>query len=222
MDFGKAFSFPFEDPDWAKKIIIPALILLIPIVGQIFALGWMLGVTRRVIRRELALLPDLQFGEQISDGLKAFVIGLVYALPVIIIVIPLSIVTSMTAASGADQETVGVAVAIVSVCCYGIIFLYSILMALVLPAAYTRMIATGNLGAAFRFQEVIGLVRSAPGPYLLVFVGSILSGLVAGLGSILCVIGVVLTYIYAMAVNGHLYGQAYNEAVANRGFAGAD
>ncbi len=220
MNFGKAFTFPFDDPDWAKKIIIPALISLIPIVGQIFVFGWALGVTRRVIGGQSSLLPDLQFGEQLMDGLKAFVIGLVYALPIIIISIPLAILTSTAAASGMDQETAGILVTIASVCCYGIIFVYGILMAFALPAAYARFVATGNLGAAFRFKEVIGLVRSAPGPYLMVFFGAILTGMIAGLGSILCAVGVVLTYTYAMAVNGHLYGQAYNEATANRGFAG--
>jgi len=222
MNIGKAFTFPFDDPDWTKKIIIPALFALIPIVGQIFVLGWALEVTRRVIQRQSSLLPELQFGEQLMDGLKAFVIGLVYALPVMIIAIPLGIVTSTAAASGMDADMGGVLISIASVCCYGIIFVYSILMALVLPAAYTQFAATGNLGAAFRFKDVIGLVRSAPGPYLMVFVGSLLTGMIAGLGSILCLVGVVLTYTYAMAVNGHLYGQAYNEATVNRGFAGTD
>jgi hypothetical protein len=30
MDFGKAFSYPFQDPNWFKKIIIPGLVMLIP------------------------------------------------------------------------------------------------------------------------------------------------------------------------------------------------
>ncbi len=221
MDFAKAFTFPFEDPDWTKKIILPALIALIPIVGQIFVLGWALGITRRLIRRESPLLPNLQFGEQLTDGLKAFVIGLVYALPVIILAIPFSIVTTTTAASGMDSDLAGTLLAITSVCCSGIIFIYSLLMAFVLPAAYARYAAAGNLGAALRFKDVFGLVRSAPGPYLMVFVGGILTGLVAGMGSVLCAVGVVLTYTYAMAVNGHLYGQAYNEATTNRGYSGA-
>ena len=35
MDFGLAFSYLFKDPDWFKKIVIVALIGLIPIVD-----GW--------------------------------------------------------------------------------------------------------------------------------------------------------------------------------------
>lgn len=78
------------------------------------------------------------------------------------------------------------------------------------------MAATDNLSAGFRFSEVIRLVRSAPGAYLMVLLGVIISGILGSLGVILCVIGVFFTLAYAMAVNGHLYGQAYREATTNR------
>jgi len=221
MDFGKAFSFPFQDPDWLRKIIIPALISLIPILGQIFVLGWALGVTRRVLWHDPTPLPDINFGEQLADGIKALVIGLVYSLPIIILTIPLAIGSNLIYSGNPNQETAELVFTIFAVCCYGIIFIYGILIAFVMPAAYAKMIASGNLGAAFRFGEVIGLVRSAPGPYLMVLVGSILAGLIGGLGSILCVIGVILTYTYSMAIIGHLYGQAYNEATGNQAYARA-
>ncbi len=71
-----------------------------------------------------------------------------------------------------------------------------------------------ELGAAFRFGEVFGLVRAAPSAYLIVVLATLVTGIVAGLGIILCFIGVFLTLVYAMAVNGHFYGQAYNQATA--------
>jgi len=39
----EAFTWPFRDPDWISKLLIIALILLIPIVGSINGLGWMLA-----------------------------------------------------------------------------------------------------------------------------------------------------------------------------------
>jgi len=33
VDFGKAFTYIFDDPKWFDKIIIPILFGLIPIVG---------------------------------------------------------------------------------------------------------------------------------------------------------------------------------------------
>ena len=219
MDFGKAFTYPFDDPDWLKKILIPALIAIIPIVGQIFLIGWSLDVTRRIIRREPSPLPELDFGRQMVDGLKAFVIGLVYAIPVFILIIPV-IIVSVAASSGntSDNSSNGL-VAAVTLCCSGLIFIYSLVLAFVLPAVYANFIANENLGAAFRFQEVIGLVRAAPGAYLIVLLGVIITSFIAQLGTIACGIGVLATLTYSMAVNGHLYGQAYNEATRNTGFA---
>ena len=52
MDFGSAFSFVFQDEDWIKKILLIAVISLIPIVGQIVALGFALEVMKRVINSD--------------------------------------------------------------------------------------------------------------------------------------------------------------------------
>lgn len=39
MDFSLPFSFPFQDQNWFKKLAIPGLIMLIPIVGWLYVLG---------------------------------------------------------------------------------------------------------------------------------------------------------------------------------------
>lgn len=222
MNFGQAFTYVFEDPDWAKKVLIPALIAIIPIVGQIFLLGWMLDITRRVIQRNPRPLPELDFGRQLVDGLKGFVIGFVYALPILILEIPIIIVSSSMSTQNFDTNTTaGPLVAIVSVCCGGLILLYALLMAFFLPAALGNYAASGNLTAGFRFREIFGLLRAAPGAYLLTLLGVIVAGFISGLGSIACVIGVFATLAYAQAIMGHLYGQAYLEATGNKGLARA-
>jgi hypothetical protein len=217
MDFGKAFTFPFEDTDWLKKIAIIAVILIIPILGGLIAMGWSIDITRRVIRRDTTPLPDLDFGRHLVDGFKLFVIGLVYSLPILILTLPILIVSF--GAGEMDENVAATLVSLVSLCCGGLIVIYSLLMMVVLPAAYGRFAATDSLSSAFGFSEILALVRAAPGAYLLVLVGVLLTGIIAQLGTILCIIGVVATLAYSFAVNGHLYGQAYNEATGNRGFA---
>lgn len=219
MNFGQAFTYVFEDPDWAKKVLIPALIAIIPIVGQIFLIGWMLDIVRRVIARNPRPLPELDFGRQFMEGLKGMVISLVYALPIFILEIPIFITTGSVNNQNFDPNTAGPLVGIVSLCCGGLILLYALVLAVMLPAALGNFAAKGNLGAAFRFGEIFGLVRAAPGAYLMVLLGSIVAGFIAGIGTIACVIGVFATLAYAQAVMGHLYGQAYNEATGNKGFA---
>jgi len=216
MEFGKAFTYVFEDTDWLKKVGIAALVLLIPIIGQLIVLGWSLEITRRVIQNDPKPLPDWSdFGGHVVRGLKAFVIGLVYALPIIVLSICQS--TTPLIAGNDSQDTLTTIVAFLSICFGCVMFIYGIFLGFVLPAAYGKFAATDELGAAFRFGEVFGLVRAAPSAYLIVLLGGIVAGIIAGLGLILCFIGIILTLAYSMTINAHFYGQAYNQAVAAKG-----
>lgn len=213
MEFGKAFSYVFEDQDWLKKVGIAALIFLIPLVGQIIVGGWALEITRRVIRRDPAPLPDwTDFGDYVMKGLQVFVIGFAYSLPIILVSICQQAVNFVGMDSGDDAVMTGVLVVVICLSC--VIFLYGIFMGLVLPAALGNFAAKGEFGAAFRFGEVFGLVRAAPVAYLLVLLGSFVSGLIAMLGLIACIIGILATLAYAMAINAHLQGQAYLQATS--------
>ena len=49
MNFGKAFSYKFEYQKWIEKILITALISLIPIFGGFYLLGWALADMRKVM-----------------------------------------------------------------------------------------------------------------------------------------------------------------------------
>lgn len=106
----------------------------------------------------------------------------------------------------------------VTVCCGGLMLLYLLFMIFILPAALGNLAAKGNLRDAFDFTTVLGLVRAAPGAYVMVVLGIIAGSFVGSLGIIVCVIGVILTNIYVTAVIYNLYGQAYNEATRNKQF----
>lgn len=216
MEFGKAFTFAFEDKDWLKKIGIAGLVMLIPIIGQLTVGGWALEITRRVAQREIETLPDWgAFGDYLMKGLKLFVISLVYALPIILLSLCANLPVMFLQDS--SDETIITAISILSVCISCVVALLGIVLGFVLPAALAKFAVTGEIGAAFRFNEVFALVRAAPVAYLLVLLGSIVAGLIASLGMILCVIGVIFTSALAYAIQGHLWGQAYNEAMAIKG-----
>lgn len=216
MDFAKAFSYVFKDPDWVKKVAILALVSLIPIVGALVVLGWSLEVTRRIIQRDPTPLPDLDFGQQLGLGFRGFVVALVYAIPVILLELPIIIGSTMLENGGSDAAYN--AFGVLAVCCGGLIVLYALFLAVVLPAAYGNFVAQNRLGAAFKLGEVIGLVRANPGAYLLTLLGVMLTGLIASFGTVACVIGIIFTSAYAFAVQGHLYGQAYLAAVRNQAY----
>jgi hypothetical protein len=216
MNLGKAFVFAFEDKDWLKKLGIAGLVMLIPLIGQITVLGWAIEVTRRVINHESETLPDWSaFGDYLVKGLKLFVIGLVYALPIILLSICGNLPTMFLQDN--NDQTMVTLISTVSICVGCISAIYGLAMAFIVPAAYAKFAVTDELGAAFRFSEVFGLVRAAPAAYLLALLGTIVAGVVASLGLILCFIGVIFTMAWAYTIQAHLWGQAYNQATANTG-----
>ncbi len=215
MDFGRAFSFVTEDPKWLQKVGIAALVMLIPLIGPITVYGWALEITRRVINNDPEPLPDWNdFGGLLGKGFQAFVVYFVYSLPIILISSCNGGLQAVLAqnSGGSDGETIATVVLVVAGCLGCFSFLYSILLGLVLPAAMGNLAANGQLGAGFRFGEIIGLVRAAPGAYGMVLLGGIVAGIIACMGLIACIIGVIFTAAFAMAFNAHLWGQAYNVA----------
>ncbi len=209
MDFGKAFSFVFEDEDWVKKIAVGGLISLIPVIGIFLVLGWGVEITKRVINGDAEVLPDWSdFGGYLSRGFMVFVIAFIIFLPVILIQSCGSGLPFLT--DSYDQEALTTALWVLTACFTCITILYSIVAYMILPAAVARYAATGDFGAAFKLGEIFKVVRNNLGTYAMVLLGGIVASLVASLGTIACVIGVLFTTVYSFAINGHLWGQAYN------------
>jgi hypothetical protein len=210
MDIGLAFSFPFQDEEWVTKLILVGVILIIPVLGIILALGWTLAITRAVIRGEAEPLVGLSdFADLLTLGFKAFLISLIYALPIVVLSVPFGFISSLI-----ESESAQALVAIVSLCFSCFSLLYGLALAFIYPAAFAELAANDNLGAALNPSHIFGLVRKAPNAYVLTFLATLAAGFLAGLGILLCFVGVLFTSAYAYAVYGHLYGQAYLEATS--------
>jgi hypothetical protein len=209
-DFGLAFSFPFQDPDWVKKIAIAAVLMLIPLLGQIAVLGWMVLLAKGVIEGKEHPMPDWEeAGEIFTAGLKAFVIGFVYALPVLVVMVPASLLGWLDSSNNSFSI---LELAVICLSCF--MALYGLLISFVWPAAVGELAATDDLGAALHPGRILRLVQAAPSAYIAVFLGTIAAGIIASFGIVLCFVGVLFTGIYAYAVQGHLLGQAYAQASA--------
>ena len=212
MDVGKSFTFPFDDERWFQKIGFMSLIQLIPIFGQLILAGWSLQTAKNVIDRIEKPLPEIDMGREMVTGLKAFVVGLVYSLPIIVLGITLAVGAIPMYNVQSDQDItpfLGIWATTLGICVGTVILLYSLLMTYILPAAYTNMMVKGHLSAAFDLRTVWGHIKRNPGAYLMVILGVLLVQFLASFGVVLCVIGVILTGVYAQAVTGHLYGQAH-------------
>lgn len=211
MNFGLSFSYVFKDKEWFKKLAIPALCSLIPVVGQFIVLGWGLQVTKNVIDGNVEdALPNLDFGGDLVRGLLATVITFLYSLPIAIFS---GLAGFLFGFGGESGDFLGTVLMIAGGCFGLVAFLFGILLAFMSAAGVANYIAKGKFGAAFQIKEVFGLVKKSFVSWLLVIIGQIIAlGIIAPLGVIVCVIGVLLTMAYGTAVYSHLLGQAYNQS----------
>lgn len=216
MDIGKSFAFVFEDEEWITKVLIAAGILLggvalgilvIPaILAGLLLSGYGLAITRRTIRGESPVLPEWDdWGTLLADGLQVVIVSLVYALPMIVVSICLVTPLSFLGENSTAGSIFGAFVSCLN-------FLWALVLSFLLPAAIGKLAAEGELSAAFRFGEVIALVRDNFATYLITAVMVWVASIIGGLGVILCGVGWLITIPYADFVTGHLYGQAYRQA----------
>ncbi len=213
MNFGLAFSYVFKDEEWFKKVALPALCSLIPVVGGFVALGWALKATKHVIDgNEEHALPELEFGADLGRGFMAFLINIIYTLPVILF----SGIAGMLFGFGSDaDQTVQIILFILGGCLGLLGLLVGLLIAFMSVAGLANYVAKGKFGAAFQFKEIFAMLKKSFVSWLLVIVGQVLAvGIIGPLGSIACGIGMFLTLAYGNAVVAHLLGQAYNQSAS--------
>lgn len=219
MDLGRAFGYITEDESWLNKILIGGLILLIPIIGQLALVGFMLEVGRNVARGNPRPLPDWSnLGDKIVQGFYGFVIGLVYAIPAIILGVLIGCVAGGIGAAGGENDAAAGVAGLLLLCLYPLIFVVGLGIQLLVFAAYARYIQSNSLSAALQFSEVISIVRASPGTWVILLLVNILCGLVASLGTIACGIGVLFTTVYAQAAFGHALGQVTAQMSRSGGY----
>ncbi len=210
MDIGKAFTFVTDDENWIMKLVIGGIIMLIPIVN--FAgFGYMAEVIRRVRNDDPDALPDWgDFGQFFADGLKLFVGFFIYALPMVLVACVVAGIGAATGSLGdsANSDTLGGAMAIVMIGAQCIMFLLALIPTLLAPAIFARFAEEGTIGSMLRFGDVIGFATANLGSYIVVLlISAVVMYIIAPLGVIACVVGVIFTAWWAYLVFAHLTGQ---------------
>ena len=211
LDIGKAFKFPFADPNWVVKIIIGTVLSWIPIVN-FFSFGNAYRIFKKVLNKgEPALLEWDDWGGFFMDGLKVFVIYLIYMIvPIILMFAGQGLVASAMykVAMGGS----GGAAMVLGWIIYIIAIILSICLGIIMPMAVANFAKNNeDFGVVFRFKEIIASVFKVFGDYILVIVIAVGVGVVFAV-TFMIIIGFVLLPIsmfYLMVVFATLYGQAF-------------
>jgi len=212
FDFLRPFTFVFDDPRWVPKILLGGVFTLASIflVGIFFIYGYLARLVRNVINGVQYPLPEWDdLGEYFTEGVKLFVVGLVYAIPVIVVVCIAVIPAAILNANGSENDAMRSLGGMTASCIWCLMFPVSVAMALWVPAALLAVVVTGEFSAAFQFANIWKYIRANIGNYLLAFVVWLVARFAAGFGFVLLCVGVVFTIFWAFCVAAYAFAQVY-------------
>ena len=146
-------------------------------------------------------------------GLKVFAALFIWALPMFVGFVP--VLARGTLSDNGNSGGAG-AISTLLICCGScLMFLWGLLIALLTPAIYVRLAATGRFGAAFELGRIWEFTRDNLSNVIIAIVLVWLAGIIAAvlgtLGFMLLCIGAMLTIplasLWQYLVQAHLFGQ---------------
>ncbi|HBO34499.1 MAG TPA: hypothetical protein DD636_07165 [Anaerolineaceae bacterium] len=205
INFGKAFTFIFDDERWFDKLVVPVLVSLIPIIGAMALTGYVLRTIKNVIQNEVDPLPDFQFGEDLERGFRFFLVGLVYSLPMMLVV-GLMTIPLFTLNNNESVSALGVIVLIIG----GLMLLaYGLFLMLIQPISMANFAVKDTFASGFELRNFFKRLGNNFTAWLLVIAGMVLASIISPMGTIVFGLGAFITTAYSQLMVAHLTGQAY-------------
>jgi len=211
---GDAIKYPSQD--WKKFAIFVVIVLIYVLIGRVGLIGALIGLIisfliygyiLRAIKASLAGADELpEFDEiagMIIDGIKVLIVGLIYAIPAIIIIIlsAASFIAAIYGGAYTGALSTGGLGLLGGLALIGIIvaLLYMLLIGgpLSILAIANMAYYDGEFGAAFRFSEIKDHIsRIGLADFIIWYIVMIISGIVAGILGAITLIGWIITVPY--------------------------
>jgi hypothetical protein len=197
---GEAFTWPVRDPEWFTKLLIIALILLIPIVGPINGIGWMLAALDR-LRAGEDRLPPANLG-YLGRGFRLFLVALVYGVVIGLVAgliyLPAVLIFVHEGQGNANTAAVSGAV-LLSLLSFSIATLGTLALNFAMPSI---VLATdrGGISGGLRFLEVVRRARRSLAASLIAGLMLIAASFIGSLGIVACGVGVLFSTAYSLAM----------------------
>lgn len=223
MDIGRALTFFTEEERWVEKTTIGTLVLLVSsllsvvligVLGFFIVMGYCIRLMRNVQQGVRPVLPEWdQWGDDLVRGVKLFVVQFVWALPIIVLVIPMILGGIIADSSYGGGEFFGVSLLLCGSC---LVVLYALFMLVIQPGYTIAFARREEISDGFRLTEIWQWTREHMSDVAIVaivyLVGSLIISTVASIvGTVLCIIGLIVTLPLGQLIiyyfQYHLYGQ---------------
>jgi hypothetical protein len=189
MSIGRSFSFAFQDPAWLKKVLILAVMFLIPIFGWLIIGGYLLRLLKNAIEGVPNPLPEWDnWGGDFAGGLKIVVVAFVWGIPIWILTGVLR---------SADFFLLDF-----------VAWIASLAWGAVQLSAFGDLSRNGNIADALNakpFNRVINNLNV----WVVYVIGAFVFSIFALVGLVGLIIGIVFTLAIAAVASIHLGAQAY-------------
>lgn len=213
FDFGKPFTYVFDDPRWVPKILIGGLFYLAGflIIGWFFIFGYVARTARNIINGLEHPLPEWEeLGDFFAEGLRLFAVMLVYVIPFIVIALTVMIPAGILGAL--DNEGGQMVGGVLAGCLPCLILPLTLAMMFFMPASMLFAAVEQRFAAAFEFGRIWPFIRNNIGNYLLAIVVYLVARFLGGFGVILLCIGVIFTGFWSFLITAHAFAQVYRLA----------
>lgn len=214
FDLTRAFSFPFQDPNWVPKFLIGSLFVFLSplIIGSIFLIGYGLLVARQQISSETLSLPEWDdLGSILVDGVKGLAISVAHKLPLFLLTLLLALSLFggvLFSRDGGDFSDALLFVGLPAVMAGSVLVgLLSLTILVYVPAAFVRFVQTGELTAAFDVVDIIGFIRANSSNYLIGLLTMLIASIGGQLGFLFFCIGVLPATFWSVCVAGYAVGE---------------
>jgi len=196
LELGEMLFRPFKDPGWFQKVLIVALMSLIPVIGPIVLMGYQVRYIRRIIYRQNSReLPDYgDFGGLLMNGLYLFLAALICSCVVLFIagITFLPFVGSLSALEGLDSSSSEAACGVIAAA-FAIPFLVLMLIGSIYGFFYPIIMVfyarNMEFGDAFKFGDMWRLISSDLGNYVIIQL--CVFGIALGMGLAMSVVNVI-------------------------------
>jgi hypothetical protein len=212
VEIARALSAPFRDDDWPEKLVIAALLLLLPLIGPLLVLGWALHYAREVAEQRDRVLPHWQnWSEHLTLGLLGAVATVVWFLPTLA-VLALSALALFPALLGDDRaRIISLAISLAGLFCLALPL--AMLTTILLPVPLGRLATTNQLSKALSVVGALHEARQVLPSLLVTWIvlllhslgQAVLVSIASQFALFLCLPGIAASVILATGLQAHQY-----------------
>lgn len=240
MEWGRAYGYFRDDPEWKGKVLMASLAMLtamfIPVLGQLIVGGWLAITLRRILAGDDRTLPPIGFdniGELLSAGFKPFLVQTLWMLPLTMLAMVGGFVVAFGGILGAGAASaarhagergghagagfgVGMLACILGI--YALIIVGSFVFGIFAHCAVTRTEVSDDMSQGMKFREVMGFAKRSWGDILKVFfITGFINYFIVILGMLLFCVGMFPAVVITMLAGAHLRAQIYKKYLEKGG-----